>query len=207
MEHFEINKMIELAKRINKDTATLGEFMRKAISEAPLLPADRFWELMDKLIAPLQWHTFASGCGTRTGVSEFCRACRCEEHGGDIDELFMFVQTYGGLCAKLSKAIPTDCPLNGDGFGDFVDTLPLLGRAFCANLLEGRYTEHDDVLGAIGRRCDSVDNSWDKYKTAEEFFTCGECYVQLSLHEETEKQFKHDLASREEIKPEEHQYV
>jgi len=187
------NDLVKLATDLADAKQACEEAFRKVYNDAPLMEADDFWKFMEVVSAEIRCFRFGYGRtnGVKQGAEEVGRQIWCDQlpKGCDFsaEQYVSFTKTYSELDTQLSKAlwdVVTD--YGDDGYGDLIDTLPLLGRGFCKKILAGEWEkgDHKKFIAALqdeAKRWEYERNP--RLPAIQRFFVRSEEFVQLALSE------------------------
>jgi len=214
------NDLINLARAKHEARDAYHKAYVKFAAQAPLLEPDHFWTILAVVAKEVKSFRFCYGRtnGTKQAAEEVGRQCWCKQLPKRVEctteQYVSFANTYRELVSKLYKPLfDVVTGYGDDGYGDLLDTLPLLGREFVKRILEGEWGEgdHDEFISAIKGQTHEDwklgnDPKGHKEQAVDRFFIKGEEYVCMSLDEAAEKYLCNDLREQE-VDEKEHEFV
>lgn len=151
-------------------------------SEVELLDDDRFWQIQEIFVKQL----FRSGLRVEHAADELCRAAWCTEHkmeGVTLQDMARFAKTWTAKKDALYQPLFDVVEGKGDdGYGDFLDALPLAGREVYEACLDGDYGNNRVLIVGITTSLAHHEVAPQKY--ADKFLQMilnGENYIRMML--------------------------
>jgi len=203
---------VAMARALVIATAAFNRSMIRLEASLELLTDDEFWSILPRY----RKEVLSSIVGGRdTEASAHNLSCRMELRGEEKASIYMrFAKTYEAKSAALYKPLFETVEGRGDdGYGDLLDSLPLIGREAYEKALNG-YFGNEEALKDAAREgfkeavTASLRCSWSKTEPTKEEITkrverlvshifSGENYNRMALSEKGREVFKQEMSPLE----------